>query len=97
MTTRTRRESVTFRHAFELRGVDGRLPAGTYAIDTDEELLDSLTLTAYRRVATSLTLPLAAGSYQIVRIDPADLEAARVRDAQRTPAETSSGPRGSTS
>lgn len=92
MTIRTRRESITFRHGFDLRGIEGHFPAGTYDIDTDEELLDSLSVTAYRRVATSITVPLTgagAGSYQVMKIDPADLEAARDRDAQKLPAATS--------
>lgn len=86
MTVRTRRESVIFRAPFSLRGVDGVQPAGTYEIEIEDELLEPLSFTAYHRVATSLVLPVGKHSYQMVRIDPADLAAAQRRDAASYPA-----------
>jgi hypothetical protein len=73
---RTTRESVTFDQPFSLMGVDGVQPAGTYAIDVDEELIEGLSFLAYRRVATTIYLPLprgGAGSLQAVRVDPGEL------------------------
>ena len=72
---RTKRESVTFDRPFSLGAVDGLQPAGTYAVDIDEELMEGLSFLAYQRVATTIYLPLRAGrsgSVQAVRVDPRD-------------------------
>ena len=45
---RTTRKTVTFSRPFSLSAVDRILPSGTYTVDTDEELIDGLSL-AYRR------------------------------------------------
>jgi hypothetical protein len=85
MTTRTTRQSVTFRHPFSVSGTEGVQPPGTYIVETDEELLEELSFPAYHRVSTSITLPVrgsGSGSYQLVRIDPAELAEARRRDAE---------------
>jgi hypothetical protein len=85
MQERTRRELVTFTHAFSLAGVEGKLEPGTYAVETIEELLDAPTLLAWRRVSTIFLLPSPQYGYaskQAVVIDPADLEAARKMDAE---------------
>jgi hypothetical protein len=50
---RTTRESITFDHPFSLAAVDKLQPAGTYAVDIDEELIEGLSFLAYRRVATN--------------------------------------------
>jgi hypothetical protein len=76
---RTTRETVTFDHPFSLMAVDGLQPAGTYTIDIDEELMEGLSFLAYRRVATTIYLPLHQGhqgSVQAVRVDPRELTAA---------------------
>ena len=77
---RTTRETVTFAHSFSLYAVDDVQPAGTYTVDIDEELIEGLSFLAYRRVATTIYLPLrngGAGSVQAVRVDPRELDAAR--------------------
>ena len=87
MTLRTTRHTVTFRLPFSIPGIDGVKPPGTYTIETDEELLEQLSFTAYRRVSTSIVLPLrrGVGSYELIKIDPAELEAALRRDAEMQP------------
>jgi len=73
---RTTRESITFDHPFSLMAVDKVQPAGTYAVDIDEELIEGLSFLAYRRVATTIYLPLvqgSRGSVQAVRVDPHEL------------------------
>ena len=82
--TRTRSEIVTFTHPFALRGLDA-IPAGSYIVETDEELLPALLHPAYRRTTTWLTLPSqkGAGTTELVAIDPAELAAALARDSQR--------------
>jgi hypothetical protein len=88
MTLRTRSETVTFTRPFVLTGVDGVQPAGSYAVETDEELLPTLSLTAYRRVETWLRLPAlspgaksAPARTQVAAVDPLELDAALARDA----------------
>jgi hypothetical protein len=76
---RTTRESITFDHPFSLTAVDKLQPAGTYAVDVDEELIEGLSFLAYRRVATTIYLPLHQGSHgsvQAIRVDPQELTAA---------------------
>ena len=70
---RTTREILTFNRPFSLSAVDAVQPAGTYAVDVDEELIEGLSFLAYRRVATTIYLPLrhgGAGSVQAIRIEP---------------------------
>jgi len=76
---RTTRESITFDRPLSLTAVDKLQPAGTYAVDIDEELIEGLSFLAYRRVATTIYLPLRQGSHgsvQAVRVDPQELTAA---------------------
>lgn len=76
---RTTRESITFDHPFSLTAVDKPQPAGTYAVDIDDELIEGLSFLAYRRVATTIYLPLhqgSNGSVQAIRVDPQELTAA---------------------
>lgn len=85
MTLRTTRTLTTFARPFWLDEVAELQPAGTYAVQTDEELIEGLSFLAYRRVSTTIALPLKAaptGSFQIVTIDPAALEAALKRDGE---------------
>lgn len=83
MTTRTTQTIAVFQHAFSLGGVDGDLPAGSYLIETEEERIDALSFVAYRRIATTITLPMIGADSrkrQVVTIDPDDITAARARD-----------------
>ncbi len=83
MTLRTSRYDLTFRAPFTLKGEDGVHPPGTYVVETEEELVEELSFTAYRRVATSIMIPLpgsGGGSYQKISTDPSALEAAQSRD-----------------
>lgn len=86
MRERTTCRSVNFSHPFFLRGIDGEQPAGTYEIETVEELIDGLSFIAYRRISTTIVLPSPANPIhcrQAETIDPRDLEAAEKRDALR--------------
>jgi hypothetical protein len=85
MTVRSTTRNVTFRHAFSLQGVDGLQPPGTYAVETDEEQIPGLSFLAYRRITTTITLPVrnrGVAARQMSTIDPADLESALARDLQ---------------
>ncbi len=82
MNRRTSRKTVTFARPFSLRGIDGVRPAGTYTVETEEELIEGLSFPAYRRVETVILLPSRpGGTDQVATVDPLELEAALARDA----------------
>ena len=84
MTVRTSRKSVTFTQPFSLSGFDEVQPAGTYTVETDEELLPGLSFPAYRRVATLMFLRARGGAPdEMANIYPLELQAAQERDAGR--------------
>lgn len=83
MLTRTNRETVTFHGLFSLKGVGRLLPAGSYEVVTDEELIEGLSFPVYRRVSTTMLVPaqLSQGrSVEMLTVDPRDLAAAVKRD-----------------
>jgi hypothetical protein len=85
MSARTTHSIAHFTAPFVLGGVEGRLPAGDYDIDHDEELVDGLSWLAWRRVATFIHLPartLKGSTSQLVAIDQTELEAALTRDRE---------------
>ena len=84
MMERTTRKTVQFLRPAILAGISGELPAGSYEVDTDEELISGLSFQAYRRVRTTIIVPgrsLSSASRQVVEIEPDDLAAALARDA----------------
>lgn len=86
MCVRTTRKTITFTRPFSFGAIDKMQPAGTYTVETDEELLQDLSFPAYRRVATVILLPQQPGSAilgEAVAIDPAELEAAQEWDVIR--------------
>jgi hypothetical protein len=80
MQTRSRDRTWTFAQPFWLKGVDRELPAGSYRVATDEELIEGLSFPVYRRVATMLFVPSRNGALEMLTIDPAELKAAHERD-----------------
>ena len=89
MTIRSRREVVTFKHPFRIRGIDRLLPAGAYSVITDEETIEGLSFEAFRRVATMIIVPTEGSrglSTEMVSIGSIDLA-----DAQRIDASTPVG------
>ena len=65
--TRSRRETVTFRHPFRINGIDRQLQAGAYEVVTDEELIEGLSFPCFRRVATLIMVPGAPPHHQFYR------------------------------
>ena len=55
MLNRTRREDIVFKRPFTLKGWAEPQPAGAYAVDTEEELMEGLSFPAYRGVSTTIT------------------------------------------
>ena len=87
MTIRSRREVVTFKHPFRIRGIDRLLPGGAYEVVTDEETIDGLSFAVYRRVATMIIVPVEGSrgaAVEMVSIGSVDLA-----DAQRIDASAS--------
>jgi hypothetical protein len=85
MTVRTTSKTVTFMHPFNLSGTDEVQPAGTYTVETDEELLEPSSFPAYRRVSTLMRLParsLGTVRTQIIEVNPVELAGALARDAE---------------
>ena len=84
MTTRTTTRTVIFARPFLISGMDREGQAGTYLIETCEELVEPLSFVAYRRISTSIQLSQPSGRPGIVEtyvIDPGALEAALAKDS----------------
>ena len=88
MMTRSRREIVTFKHPVQIKGIDRQLPAGSYEVVTDEELIEGHSFPCYRRVATMIMVPGAPphqASMQMLTIGSLDLADAQHHDASQLP------------
>lgn len=84
MTTRSRREVITFRHPFRIKGIDRVLPPGAYEVVTDEEMIEGLSFASFRRVATMITVPAApprGSTMEMISIGSVDLADAQRIDA----------------
>ena len=91
MTIRTTKTTVTFAQPFQLGAMVDSFPAGRYAVETDEELLQGVSFPVYqRRSATLQKIPDDSGppmigpphqmSGVIVLSDPAQLDLALATD-----------------
>ncbi len=84
MTTRSRREVVSFRHPFRIKGIDRVLPPGAYEVITDEEMIEGLSFASFRRVATMILVPAApprSSTMEMISIGSVDLSDAQRIDA----------------
>jgi hypothetical protein len=82
--TRSRHETVTFKHPFRIKGIDRQLPSGAYEVVTDDELIEGLSFPCFRRVATMIMVPGAPPrqhSTEMHSISSVDLADARQADA----------------
>ncbi len=83
MTTRTKQITIRFSSPFRLPGIGELQPAGEYRVDQDEELVESVSRLAWRRVGAFIHLP-AIGSVgsrqQMAPVDPDVLDAVIERD-----------------
>ena len=77
---RTTKDTVTFRSPFILNTNVGELPAGTYAIEIDEEDISTPERSAFRRTAIYFYVE-RPGSTRTVVVRPSDLDSALRRDA----------------
>ncbi len=81
MTMRSRRDTITFKHPFRIKGIDRVLPPGSYEVITDEEMIEGLSFAAFHRVATMITVPAGASRMERIPISPDDLAEAQRIDA----------------
>jgi hypothetical protein len=84
MTTRTRRETVHFRHPFHIKGIDRQLAPGAYDIIADEAMIEGLSFPCFRRVATMIMVPGAPpqrSAMEMIWISSTDLADAQSIDA----------------
>src|SRR3546814_16395276 len=84
MTVRSTRSSVTFAAPFRLPGFDAPLPAGSYAVDTEEEAIEGNVRTVFQRIATTLGVE-TTGRGEHRAVDPTDLEPALRQDSAAAP------------
>ncbi len=83
MTTRTLTRTVTFTKPFNLAELDETQPAGTYTVETDEELIEGVSFHAFQRILTLIHLHARAGrpgTSQTASVDPKGLDDALLRD-----------------
>jgi hypothetical protein len=76
---RSRRETITFRHPFRIKGIDRQLSPRAYEVITDEEMIAGLSLPAFRRIATMIMVPAASlnSAMEMISIGSVDLSDAR--------------------
>ena len=82
MTTRMMSKAVIFTRPFIVTEAVGEQSPGVYTIDTEEELLESVSFPAYRRVSTVMRCRAPGGITRFVTIDPIALDAALARDVR---------------
>jgi hypothetical protein len=82
MDVRTNRKIITFKKPFVVESFGRTIPAGTYEVVTDEELIEGLSFPVYRRVATMMLVPAqsSSSSSEMLTVDPRQLAAALERD-----------------
>ncbi|MFV1599880.1 MULTISPECIES: hypothetical protein [unclassified Phaeobacter] len=86
MAWRSIRSTVTFPQPFTLPGYPDELPSGEYEVLVEEELIEGLSFTAYRRTAIYLTIHgkgRLPGRTELRPITWTDLEAALGQDPKR--------------
>ena len=84
MVTRARAGAVTFGRPFFLRKINRELPAGSYAIETDEESLEDVSTLAFRRVGIRLFVPRIEGRLdsEMWTISPKDFDIVLANDRE---------------
>jgi hypothetical protein len=78
---RSHTETLVFDTPFRLKGLDRLLPAGSYDVLTDEEMIEGLSFPCFRRVATTIKVP---GEWPFASaIEMITTSAIELSDAQR--------------
>lgn len=82
MESRSTGKLVTFVRPFTLSGLDGIQPPGTYAINMEEEMLDTLSFAGWRQISCTILLH-RDGGVEYADIDPQELSEALVCDGDQ--------------
>lgn len=85
MVERTTESEIAFMYPFTLNALMGPQPAGTYRLVVDEELIEGLSFTAYKRVATHLEIPaisIATGKRQFLQVTQSEIDHALELDSR---------------
>ena len=82
MTKRTTERTVTFNKPFTLTNADGDFAPGEYLVATDEELIEQLSFSVWRRVSTMIHVR-RDGTTQVLTIDPQELESLLSHDVEQ--------------
>jgi hypothetical protein len=83
MASRITNTTVTFRRPFILDGFESIREPGVYAVDTNEEQIEALSISAWHRTSTVMRLQ-HGGTVESVSIDPDQLREALMRDGAQT-------------
>ena len=79
MVTRTNSETVTFKRPFLLEGFPALAPAGEYIVETEEEQIETMAVSAWRRIATTMQVHVL-GAVEHRTVAPQALREALARD-----------------
>jgi hypothetical protein len=83
MPSRSHRAELVFHLPFRLKGSAAPEPAGTYTVETEEELIEGLSFPAWRRVSTTLTRQaMGSATIQALPITPQELAELQAADAR---------------
>jgi len=83
MTIRSHTETMVFDTPFRLKGLDRLLPAGSYEVLTDEEMIEDLSFASFRRILTIIKVPGEwpfASAVEMIETNPSELSVARRND-----------------
>lgn len=89
MDNRTTHTNLTFRHPFTLQHGSGPLAAGRYTLVVEEERLEGLTFSAYRRIAGYLIVggdPAFPGRTEMIPVTEAEVAHLIAQDQAPLPA-----------
>lgn len=78
---RTTIKRVVFTRPFALAGLDGTHPAGTFVVETIEQLLEDISFPAWQWHSTVIRLHPKPGLTLNMPVDPEELNAALLQDA----------------
>lgn len=84
MQTRSTPGVVTFVRPFNFKSLRRELPAGSYSIESDEELLEGVASLIYRRTEVRIFVPMIAGlsEAEMWTISPGEFDAALAADRE---------------
>ncbi len=73
---RSHTDTLVFDTPFRLKGLDRLLPAGSYEVLTDEEMIEGLSFPSFRRVSTIIKVPGEwpyASAIEMIETSPIEL------------------------